>query len=109
MRPSNPDDVSQADRDRMSAFWGDDSWREAAYEAELTLFGDRPRKLPNETIVEAFRQRLRTRAGFKYVPQPIPMRNGKNATLYYLFFAGPNPAGVRIAEDIFRRYRDRLS
>jgi three-Cys-motif partner protein len=57
--------------------------------------------------VEAFRQRLKTKAGFKYVPQPIPMRNSKNAAIYYLFFAAQKPVASDIVEDIFDRYRDR--
>jgi len=58
------------------------------------------------TIAEAYRKRLKEAAGFKYVPEPIPMRNSKNAVVYYLFFASPNATGARIVAEIFERYRN---
>ena len=45
--------------------------------------------------------------GFKFVPDPMPMRNSKGAVVYYLFFASHNEAGDRIARSIFRKYRNR--
>jgi three-Cys-motif partner protein len=55
--------------------------------------------------VAAFRDRLKTVAGFKYVPDPMPMRNSKGAVIYYLFFASPNRSGGKIVQDIFNKYR----
>ncbi len=104
---SNPDRVEQKQKDRMNAFWGDDSWREAAYKKEKGLFDDIEEKTSNKVIVEAFRKRLKEVAGFKYVPQPIPMRNTKGAIVYYLFFASPNKTGAKIVDDIFDKYRNR--
>lgn len=106
---SNPEGVDPEDLARMTAFWGDDSWRELAYSEQGTLFGgnDLVKKVNNEQVVEAFRQRLRTKAGFKEVPKPIPMRNSKNADVYYLFFASNNATGAKIAKDILNRYRTR--
>jgi three-Cys-motif partner protein len=80
----NPDGVDAADIERMNAFWGDDSWRKIAYEQERTLFGPVERKTDNETIADAFRQRLRDVGGFATVPAPIPMRNTRGAIVYYL-------------------------
>jgi len=37
---SNPDAVSPSQIRRMNAFWGDDSWRQVAYESRRGLFGD---------------------------------------------------------------------
>lgn len=91
---------------RMSAFWGDDSWRQAAYSKTENLFGIEE-KGNNETVVEAFRQRLKKLAGFDYVPEPIPMRNNKGATVYYLFFASQKPVAADIAHAIFNKYRDK--
>jgi three-Cys-motif partner protein len=91
----------------LTTFWGDESWRDAAYHrsSQESLFGDvEVEKQPNDAVVEAFRKRLRDVAGFKNVPQPIPMRNRSNAVIYYLFFASQNDAASRIASDIFRRY-----
>lgn len=104
----NPERVSQDDVERMNAYWGDDSWRPAAYTSLPTLFGDavEMKTADNRTIAEAYRTRLKKVAGFEYVPEPIPMRNTKEAIVYYLFFASPNKIGAKIVKDIFDRYRN---
>ena len=91
---------------RMDAFWGDDSWCQAAYRTDLNLFGY-PEKTNNAEIAEAFRLRLQEVAGFKYVPTPMPMRNTKGSIVYYLFFASPNKTGGKIVKNIFDKYRNR--
>lgn len=104
----NPDKVAAADAAQMDKAWGDRSWRDAAYQKRLTMFGDTvEQKAGNEVVAEAFRKRLQDVAGFKYVPKPIPMRNRNRAIIYYLFFASPNEKGASIVEDIFKTYRDR--
>lgn len=102
----NPDKVDPQQAVRMTAFWGDESWRQAAYTTEGNLFGWEE-KTDNESVVEAFRTRLKKVAGFKYVPEPIPMRNNKGATVYYLFFASQKPVAESIVKDIFNKYRTR--
>ena len=92
------------DVERMTAFWGDDSWREIAYTTEGNLFGF-PEKEDNETVAEGFRKRLQKAAGFKHVPSPLPMRNSKGAIIYYLFFASQKPVAQDIIETIFNKYR----
>jgi three-Cys-motif partner protein len=89
----------------MDAVWGDHSWREAVYRKEPGLFGEMEEKACNEDVAEAFRKRLQEKAGFAYVPKPIPMRNEKGAIVYYLFFASPNKIGGKIVKDIFEKYR----
>jgi hypothetical protein len=64
-------------------------------------------KANNQEIAEAFKTRLKKVAGFKYVPEPMPMRNNKGAVVYYLFFASPNKTGAGIVEYIFEKYRKR--
>ena len=103
--PRNPENVDEGQMARMNAFWGDDSWRNAAYSNEGMLFGEE--KMDNETVAEALRDRLQKVAGFKYVPKPMPMRNSKSAIVYYLFFVSPNNTGAKIVTDIFKTYRDR--
>jgi three-Cys-motif partner protein len=90
----NPDRAPAGGVDRMNKFWGDDSWRNAAYaEArQRSFFGPEPVKQGNEEIVAAFRERLKKVAGFSFVPKPLPMRNSKKAVVYYLFFASPKAA-----------------
>lgn len=103
----NPSEASAASAARMTTFWGDESWREVAYliPSQGNLFGEAERvKASNEVIVQAFRTRLRDVAGFKNVPDPMPMRNSSNAVIYYLFFASPNDVGNKIVRDIFNRF-----
>ncbi len=105
-----PDSVAPAQVTRMDKVWGDHSWRVSAYVEKPTLWGDKvDEKARNEAIAEVFRKRLENVAGFKYVPRPVPMRNKKGATVYYLFFASPNRTGASIVEDIFNTYRIRGS
>jgi|SRR5271157_3747154 len=102
--------VDSAQRDRMDAFWGDRSWHKAAYEvSQLGLFGDRPEKTSNEAIAKAFQKRLIEAAEFRFVPDPLPMRNKQHAVVYYLFFASQNEAGKKIVTDIFRKYSQRVT
>ena len=103
---TNPDKVDERQVERMNAFWGDESWRDAAYEKSPGLFGDIEDKTTNEAVVQAFRDRLKKSAGFSYVPDPIPMRNTKGGIIYYLFFASPNKTGEKIVQDIFNKYKD---
>ena len=102
----NPENVAPAQIARMDSFWGDNSWREAAYDTTQNLFG-LELKTGNIPIVGAFQERLRTVAGFKYVPEPMPMRNSKGAVVYYLFFASQKPVAKHIVEQIFNKYRNK--
>lgn len=91
---------------RLTRYWGDETWRDAAYTTEGDLFGHEE-KLTNQAVVDAFRYRLREVAGFSYVPEPMPMRNSRGAVIYYLFFASQKPVAAKIVRDIFSKYRDR--
>lgn len=100
----NSERVSGIQRERMTKFWGDDSWEDAAYQTEQGLFGAMQEKASNEEVAEAFRVRLKKFAGFKYVPKPMPMRNSKAAIVYFLFFATQKPVAEGIVKDIFDKY-----
>jgi three-Cys-motif partner protein len=102
----HPEGVDAADLRRMNEFWGDDSWRQIAYTTKRDLFGHLEKE-ENEVVAEGFRQRLLKIAGFKHAPEPLPMRNTKGATVYYLFFASHKPAAANIITDIFDKYRQR--
>lgn len=102
-----PERIPTSQVERMNKAWGDNSWRTIAYEKVPTLFGDSEMKADNETIAEAFRERLHKVAGFRFVPRPIPMRNEQGSTVYYLYFASPNKTGAEIVTSIFNKYRDR--
>ena len=100
----NPERVQNLQRERMTKFWGDESWEKAAYQTTQGLFGEMQEKNTIAPVVDAFRDRLKKVAGFKYVPKPMPMRNSKAAVVYYLFFAAQQPTADKIVKDIFAKY-----
>ncbi len=104
----DPEGVDESQIRRMSAYWGDDSWKVIGYDTTRDLFGN-PEKESNEVVAQAFRGRLKSVAGFAEVPEPLPMKNSKGATVYYLFFASQNRTAARIAHDIFAKYRGQRS
>ena len=91
--------------EQMTRFWGDESWRAAAFRSEPGLFDSHEVKVENWELVKSFQERLKKSAGFEYVPEPMAMRNQQRSAVYYLFFAGPNETGSVIAQDIFNDYR----
>lgn len=101
----NPSSVDVSDIARMNSFWGDASWQTAAYASHTTLIGSINRKTSNPVIAEAFRDRLRRVAGFKFVPEPLPMKNSRGSTMYYLFFASQRPVAQHIIDAIFQKYQ----
>jgi three-Cys-motif partner protein len=103
----DPEKVDASQIERMNAFWGDQSWRQAAYEVQPGLFEgfEFEEKATNRAIADAFRERLKKVAGFEHVPEPVPMRNSLGAVVYYLFFASQKPVAKDIVADIFKKYR----
>jgi len=99
-----PGNASHDDIARMNAFWGDESWRDVAYSTEYNLFKE-PEKQSNDVIAQAYKERLKKVAGFKRVPEPVAMKNKKNATLYYLFFASQKDTAEHIVLSIFDKLR----
>jgi three-Cys-motif partner protein len=102
----NPSRLPEDRLERMRRFWGDDSWREAAYEKQLDLYGGEAadRKRPYEQIVHAYCDRLQNTAGFPFVVRPLLVRTPTRQPLYYLVFASHNETGARIAGDVFKKH-----
>lgn len=106
----NPEGSTPEQRERMTAFWGDESWRTAVYRPskQTSLFGDvELEKQGNPAVAEAFRRRLKEVAGFAEVIEPLPMRNTRGAIVYYLFFASQRPVALKIVKEVFAKYRER--
>ena len=100
--------ATKEDQGRFTAFWGDESWRDALVVKtdQLNFSGGFETEVAdNDAIVAAFRKRLKEVAGFKYVPEPVAMRNSKGPIVYYLFFAGPNSTGDKIARHVLNLFR----
>ncbi|MBN1943193.1 MAG: three-Cys-motif partner protein TcmP [Phycisphaerae bacterium] len=102
---ANPDRVPKSQIARMNAFWGDESWKQAAYKTLPGLFGDMQEKAKTDAVIAAYQRRLKDVAGFKFVPEPLPMKNSTGAVVYYLFFASYNEVGGKIVRAIFDKYR----
>ena len=104
----SPHKAPKGGTERMTKFWGDESWKEAAYaEApQARLFGAPEMvKQGNEEIVNAFRKRLKKVAGFGFVAEPLPVKNSTNAVVYYLFLASPKSVAEKIISGIFGKLR----
>jgi three-Cys-motif partner protein len=97
----------QSKVDQLTRLVGDESWKDAGYREVATLFGTESQKVSNEEFAEWFRQRLITKAGFKHVPKPMPMKTKNNAVIYYLYFASQKPTALNIVNDIFKKYGQR--
>jgi three-Cys-motif partner protein len=102
----NPDKVIQSKVEQLTRLWGDETWIDAAYDTRGNLFGD-PEKVSNEQFEAAWRERLKTKAGFKFVSKPMPMKTKTNSVIYYLYFASQKPVAAGIVDDIFNKYRKR--
>ncbi len=103
----SPKSVSETEIAKMTAFWGDESWRDVAYRKRQGLFEEILEKTRNEDMAVAYRERLREVAGFEYVPEPLPMKNSKGAVVYYLYFASQNETGYKVAKGVLDKYRGR--
>lgn len=102
----NPDKSIASKVAQMTRLWGDESWKNEGYDQVPTLWEETvPVKVSNERFAEAFRQRLIKKAGFKFVPKPMPMKTKTNSVIYYLYFASQKEAGMDIVTDIFNKYR----
>ena len=102
----NQDKAIQSKVDQLTRLWGDETWKEAAYDSSYNLFGD-PEKVSNERFEAAWRERLQKRAGFKFVSKPMPMKTKTKSVIYYLYFASQKPVAAGIVDSIFNKYRKR--
>jgi three-Cys-motif partner protein len=109
---TNPEAAGPLQVNRMTRFWGDESWRGVIYEPDRqgNLWGGPgivKVERANEKIAEAYRRRLLDVAGFKFAPAPLPFATKLGSTIYYLFFASPNATANKIVQHIFDKYRNR--
>lgn len=102
---NNPALLTKDKRDRMNRFWGSEAWLDAVYRKQPTLFGDE-RLVKVHQRGKALGRLFKARLGeaFAHVSEPVVMANSNNAPLYHLLFAGHNPTGCKIVNDIFERF-----
>ena len=103
VRRRRKENISPAMREQMHRFWGTE-WEAELYEEEQTLFGPKTIRIKQsgKELGERFQNRLKEI--FPHSTVPVLMTNSTNAPLYCLVFAGHNPTGVRIANDIFGKF-----
>lgn len=104
----DPSGVDPKQIERMTRYWGDESWRDIAYSKQGNFFGYEE-KTSGDSLVIAFCDRLKNVAGFDYVSEPMAMRNTKGGVVYYLIFASQKPVAANIVRYIFDKHRDRRS
>jgi three-Cys-motif partner protein len=96
----DPAKIVAAQAADMTLMWGDESWRKVAYAEQPTLFGPIETKQTIDPLLEAFRARLKSVAGFKHVTKALPMRNTAGAIVYHLLFATQQSTALRIATEV---------
>lgn len=98
-------EVAPDEAQAMTRFWGDETWRDAAYVHRDGLFTNLgPEKASDIEFANAFCERLKKTAGFQGTTQPIPMKNSNGALMYYLIFALPNDTATKAACGVARYF-----
>ncbi len=99
-------DIKPAQRETLDRYFGTKDWEEVIYEKSEDMFGGRDIAKTRDAgrrLAEWYRGRLRTIFGF--APPPRLICNTQGSHLYYLFFAGPNETGAKIAAHILKQGR----
>lgn len=105
---SGPNEDSKKAIKALDLFWGDDTWREIAYkDQQQTFFQTEKTKVTNYDLALAYQARLKDVAGFKFVPDPIALKNSSGSTIFYLFFASHKAVAGDIVKSIFKKYRSK--
>jgi len=84
----------QSKVDQLTRLVGDESWKDAGYRRVETLFGEDYEKVSNDEFAEWFRQRLIKKAGFKFVPKPMPMKTEEQCDHLLSVFCFPEACRV---------------
>jgi three-Cys-motif partner protein len=102
-RREMPDDRTLA---LLARVMGDTAWVESLYARQGTLFGEgnhvsRARLSPSQ-VADQYIGHME--GLFRYVSEPVLMRNSRRAPLYVLFLASHNETAVKITNHIFRQH-----
>lgn len=100
---ANADD---ADISAFNDFCGTEEWKDLMYQPNL--FGNLDKIGGNRKLADWFRLRLKNVAGYKFVPEPILMRNSRGGKLYFLYFASHESVAQKVISDIFKKYRNMM-
>lgn len=103
MLPNNGE-VLESSVAKLTAYFGTEAWRQAVYrQPDGGLFAaEGVEKYPDyqERLLDLYRQRLE--AAFGYVSTARLIKSTRGVPLYYLVWAGPNPAGLKGADYVLQ-------
>lgn len=90
-------------KQKLTAYFGSPDWESIAYEEKADLFGmfRTKRHDAGHELAKWYQKRLKEAYGHSSRPRLI--KNTRGTPLYYLLWAGPNPTGARIAEDVLKQ------
>ena len=99
----NSGEFTQEQREKLDQYFGTDEWYDLIYSSTPGLFGDQTTKIQSagDTLVRWYRNRLKE--VFDHVSTAREIQDTRGRPLYYLIFAGPNPTGAKIANDVLRQ------
>lgn len=102
-------EISDAWVDRLKVFLGmsEQEIRAAFYKETATLFEDIQivEKKSDAINKSAKLYKRKLNEVFNFVSQPYELKNSTNSVMYHLFFASNNSAGLKIANDIVKKYQ----
>jgi three-Cys-motif partner protein len=99
--------VPAANKENFNRVVGEDKWEQIAYDESINLFAEvEDVKKDTINVLKYYKNRLKNDAGFKFVPDPVPIHNKSGAIIYHLFFGSKNPTANRVAKYILNTYRD---
>lgn len=103
--------MTKAWLNRLELFLGMDEQEIKSYffleKTETTLFGEWKKVTKTEKAIEQAAKLYKNRLGniFKYVTEPMILKNDRNSTMYHLIFVSNNAAALNIANDIIKKYK----
>jgi three-Cys-motif partner protein len=103
--------ITKAWLNRLELFLGMDEQEIKSYffreKTETTLFGEWKKVAKTEKAIEQAAKLYKNRLGniFKYVTEPMSLKNERNSTMYHLIFVSNNAAALKIANDIIKKYK----
>lgn len=95
-------EFSVEQRKKLTEYFGSPDWEPIVYEEKHDLFGLLRIKKADagEQLAKWYQKRLKEAYGHSSKPRLI--KNPRGTHLYYLLWAGPNPTGKKIAEDVLK-------
>lgn len=106
--PAKRELLTEEQRAKVLPFLGN-GWENEIYpeSSQASLFGTEYEKLSNDDIMLFYANRLESKAGFKFVSEPL-LFSHKGANLYYLVLASQKEAAKNIMNSLVSKYRKEM-